>query len=339
MRPRVAVVGRASNDDDDDNDDLCGATGSLLATGLPPGAVLLTDGVDFRFRSRQPTTACTARRRRSTTSPPKTTTRTTRTVRRSERSCRFRGPSPCPKSLATVTVTDERGDRWKEDENEEKEDESKPNARERAATVVRAVSDVLRKQRRLPDRKKDRLRTLMDKTVSSFLNEAYPNRPKVADPKHVAPNMGDHAHSVFQHCENGNRIYLGSRSAAVGPLSVRDLFDRNVRGIVNCTTSVPCANRETLGVRYCCVPVNDVETADVAPWLGGVTDFLHAVLSEEGSSVLVHSEAGVSRSSSVVVAYLIRFRHLTLEQAYLLHVKERRPCVDPNRGFWRQLQR
>ena len=53
--------------------------------------------------------------------------------------------------------------------------------------------------------------------------------------------------------------------------------------------------------------------------------------------VLVHCYAGVSRSSSFVIAYLIRKHLLSYDQAKE-KAKKQRPCVHPGDGFIRQLQ-
>ena len=53
--------------------------------------------------------------------------------------------------------------------------------------------------------------------------------------------------------------------------------------------------------------------------------------------MLVHCAAGVSRSASVVVAYLMYKKGLSLDDA-LDFVKSKRECVDPNFGFREQLQ-
>lgn len=45
---------------------------------------------------------------------------------------------------------------------------------------------------------------------------------------------------------------------------------------------------------------------------------------------------GVSRSATVVIAYLMQHRSMSLVEAYA-HVKERRPMINPNAGFWKQL--
>lgn len=62
------------------------------------------------------------------------------------------------------------------------------------------------------------------------------------------------------------------------------------------------------------------------------------------SQILVHCIAGVSRSVSIVLAYLIRDKGMSYEQAYQC-VKSRRSIVSPyftqispNDGFIRQLK-
>ena len=55
-----------------------------------------------------------------------------------------------------------------------------------------------------------------------------------------------------------------------------------------------------------------------------------------GGNVLVHCVMGVSRSTTLILAFLVKYRKLTLSQSYY-HVFERRKCVNPNCGFWRQL--
>ena len=46
---------------------------------------------------------------------------------------------------------------------------------------------------------------------------------------------------------------------------------------------------------------------------------------------------GISRSGSTTMSYLMREYQLSLAEAYH-HVKTRRSCVKPNKGFRRQLE-
>lgn len=56
-----------------------------------------------------------------------------------------------------------------------------------------------------------------------------------------------------------------------------------------------------------------------------------------GTNILVHCNAGVSRSAAVVIGYLIRELNMSFESAYQL-VKSNRPCIQPNCGFMKQLR-
>ncbi|RUS32771.1 hypothetical protein BC938DRAFT_474339 [Jimgerdemannia flammicorona] len=73
-----------------------------------------------------------------------------------------------------------------------------------------------------------------------------------------------------------------------------------------------------------------------------MTDFARAFAfideaRDAGRSVLVHCQCGVSRSASLVIAYVMRARRMTLDQAYAF-VKERSPWISPNMGLVYQLK-
>ncbi|XP_055842467.1 dual specificity protein phosphatase 19 [Episyrphus balteatus] len=56
-----------------------------------------------------------------------------------------------------------------------------------------------------------------------------------------------------------------------------------------------------------------------------------------GGRVLVHCNAGVSRSASLVIGYLIIKCDYDFQDAYNL-VKSKRECIQPNAGFLKQLK-
>lgn len=66
-----------------------------------------------------------------------------------------------------------------------------------------------------------------------------------------------------------------------------------------------------------------------------ILDEIHDCL-QKGNRCLVHCFAGVSRSSTIVIAYLMKHGHMRLGDAYNL-VKSKRNQVHPNNGFWKQL--
>ncbi|TMS04949.1 Dual specificity protein phosphatase 19 [Larimichthys crocea] len=58
---------------------------------------------------------------------------------------------------------------------------------------------------------------------------------------------------------------------------------------------------------------------------------------KQDGAVLVHCNAGVSRSSSIVIGYLMLKEGLSFDDAYS-QVKLARPSIRPNPGFYQQLQ-
>jgi hypothetical protein len=91
-------------------------------------------------------------------------------------------------------------------------------------------------------------------------------------------------------------------------------------------------------VRYLRLAVADTTREDIKAPARSAAAFIVRARSE-GRSVLVHCHAGLSRSVTVVLAYLLLAKGLGLEQAwarldgYLQHGARPRP----NMGFWRQL--
>lgn len=61
-----------------------------------------------------------------------------------------------------------------------------------------------------------------------------------------------------------------------------------------------------------------------------------AMHAEGGGAILVHCYAGVSRSASCVIAFLMQECGLTFLEA-MTFVRKKRPIVFPNFGFQRQL--
>lgn len=168
----------------------------------------------------------------------------------------------------------------------------------------------------------------------------HATRPTVASVGYVEPILGGWAHLVIEpSSDTGSphgKVFLGPQQAA-GKRQLAALTGASppVAAIVNCTNAFPNHHDED-GVAYCRIAVNDEAGANILAYFEGAAQFIHHHIIR-GESVLVHCQFGVSRSASVVMAYLMRYASMSVEEAYV-HVKERRPMINPNPGFWMQLR-
>lgn len=122
-------------------------------------------------------------------------------------------------------------------------------------------------------------------------------------------------------------LYLGGADVAVNGSMLSRV---GITLIVNATVTLAPAVHP--GVACVRVPVSDLPSARIDCHFESVSRLIH----ENGGKTLIHCAAGVSRSPALVMAYLMRFKGNTLRQAHAL-VRDRRPNIRPNRGFWEQL--
>ncbi|XP_037314508.1 dual specificity protein phosphatase 18 isoform X2 [Pungitius pungitius] len=123
-------------------------------------------------------------------------------------------------------------------------------------------------------------------------------------------------------------LFLGGADA---PLNGALVSRKNITLIVNATLShaSPCYP----GVECLRVPVADLPGARLGDHFDRVADRIHG---NWAGATLVHCAVGASRSPALVMAYLMRYRAVTLRQAHRW-VRESRPFVSLNAGFWEQL--
>ncbi|CAN9505315.1 unnamed protein product [Ophioblennius macclurei] len=127
------------------------------------------------------------------------------------------------------------------------------------------------------------------------------------------------------------RLYLGAERD-VTQEQLASLGISYVLSVSRCTPQpsfLPCS-------RYLRIPIDDSLWDNLLPWIPQALHFIDAAMSS-GASVLVHCAAGISRSPTLAVAYIMYKLDLDLDHAYRF-VKERRPSISPNFNFLGQLQ-
>ena len=88
--------------------------------------------------------------------------------------------------------------------------------------------------------------------------------------------------------------------------------------------------------RYWVIPVSDTLEGDLFSYFAKGILFIEKGL-KKGTGVLVHCYAGVSRSASMIIAYLMVKYQKGLTAAQKM-VRDKRPIIKPNESFIEQLQ-
>jgi len=123
-------------------------------------------------------------------------------------------------------------------------------------------------------------------------------------------------------------LYLAAATA----LSPNTLEERGVSLVINMTRELPILPVD--GASSIRVEVEDNPQTDLLSHFESLCCLIREER-ERGGVVLVHCVAGVSRSASLCLAYLVK-HYCSLNQAWR-HVKTIRPWVRPNHSFMAQL--
>lgn len=162
-------------------------------------------------------------------------------------------------------------------------------------------------------------------------------------------------------------VYLGSETDAA---NLDYLQASNITHVLNVSTHIPCfhenlhsklkdadaisldvlrnsdINRDrdalslkqepsSLGLKYKRLAASDNASQNLAQYFVEAFRFIDEAL-ERDTGVLIHCQAGISRSSTILIAYIMFHSTLSMFEAYR-YVKEKRAIISPNLNFMGQL--
>nr|CAB3240230.1 DUSP8.16 dual specificity phosphatase [Phallusia mammillata] len=131
--------------------------------------------------------------------------------------------------------------------------------------------------------------------------------------------------SIFPH------LFLGSQNDASDEVMMKDNAISNVLNV-----SCNCARPPHLDDQHFRrIAVRDNYQEKITPYLDEAVKFIESAR-VKNERVLVHCLAGVSRSATVAIAYVMYYLRLGSDDAYRF-VKEKRPTISPNFNFLGQL--
>jgi protein-tyrosine phosphatase len=137
------------------------------------------------------------------------------------------------------------------------------------------------------------------------------------------------------HCYEDEKpfLYLGSHSSA--KLSASELKEQyGITHILNVTKEIP-SHDDTTNIKYLRVDIDDNPRVAISEHFEPAHEFLQQAFDEK-TAVLVHCQAGISRSTTIVLSYLMKSFGMNLSDAYY-RTKEKRTVISPNIGFLIQL--
>ncbi|XP_063173074.1 dual specificity protein phosphatase 10-like [Candoia aspera] len=127
-------------------------------------------------------------------------------------------------------------------------------------------------------------------------------------------------------------LFLGNERDAQ---NLEKMLHLNVGHVLNVTTHLPLYHADSGRLRYKRLPATDNNRQDLRQYFEEAFEFIEEA-QQSGKGVLIHCQAGVSRSATIVIAYLMKHTLMTMGDAYK-YVKGRRPVISPNLNFMGQL--
>jgi protein-tyrosine phosphatase len=115
------------------------------------------------------------------------------------------------------------------------------------------------------------------------------------------------------------------------------LLKEGITHIINVTKDIPFyhENSNRTKIEYLRIPVNDSIDQDIKKYFDKTNEFIEKVKKQNGK-VLVHCQMGISRSPTIVIAYLMK-KEKKGYQTVFNDVKAIRAIIDPNLKFYNEL--
>lgn len=135
-------------------------------------------------------------------------------------------------------------------------------------------------------------------------------------------------------CIINDFLYLGSQDA----VNVKNLHELSITHILSVGINFNSSTIDkSLPIEIKFISCLDLPETNLYNIIEQCNDFICDCRQQNGR-ILVHCNAGVSRSATIVIAYLIQKCNYNFDNAYAL-VKSKRQCIRPNDGFLQQLRK
>jgi len=148
-----------------------------------------------------------------------------------------------------------------------------------------------------------------------------PSSPRVYDHEGI---FNCHMNEIIPNLFLGNMYY-----------SSDDLINNGIYHIINLSCDENNFSNQNSKFTFYNKKLNDTPNQNIIIHFEELFNIIEKILIQN-KKILIHCEAGISRSSTIVIAYLMKTKKMGYEKS-LEFVREKRPIVDPNLGFIVQL--
>uniref|UniRef100_A0A8D0BAN3 Dual specificity protein phosphatase n=1 Tax=Salvator merianae TaxID=96440 RepID=A0A8D0BAN3_SALMN len=166
-------------------------------------------------------------------------------------------------------------------------------------------------------------------------SQSHYETPALSELQRLIWNRGGSDNHVDQVWPN---IYLGDAWAARSKSTLQNLGITHILNAADGPYNINTGARyyRDLPIKYYGVQAFDDNSFDISIFFNDAADFIHKALKTERGKVFVHCAMGISRSATLVLAYLMIHEKLAIVEALKSVDSQRGIC--PNTGFLNQLR-
>ena len=156
-----------------------------------------------------------------------------------------------------------------------------------------------------------------EQKTNENLSNTYPNIIKLFENFNL---------SHYEITQITDSIFLGNIS---GAMNCDLLKKNNIKYIVNCTKNIP---NKCTDMIYYNIPIDDTYNQNIENYFDPSYNFIEKSLENKDGNIFIHCHAGVSRSVTILVSYLMKKNNMTVIDA-IRFIKNKRDIVNPNPDF------
>lgn len=167
----------------------------------------------------------------------------------------------------------------------------------------------------------------MNKNSTKKVN--CPKCNKEIESKNISIHLDSHPSEIV------DWLYLGSYSNASDKISLESL---NIKYILNCASECKNLFENDKEFEYLKLDIKDSNDFNIDEYFEKGIEFIKtAKENKEKGNLFIHCQQGKSRSSAILISYLIKEEKYTTDEAYK-YLKKKRRMIMPNLGFMFKLR-